>query len=338
MKILFFSYRFFPFVGGIETVSKLVANYLTDQGHEVRVVTTTRSDNNNVLPYNVLYNPSTIKILKSILWADAILENNPCLSLTWPLLFIPKRRVAVIHGPLQDETGTSDTIQKIKKWWVLKAKRALSCSNDINFNKRIIETVGNPYQDDVFKPYLNVKRESNFVFLGRLVSEKGGELMLRAFAKIPENVRKSSTITLVGDGPEHEKLQNLAQELAIEKYIFFKGQLKGNELALELHKYKYILVPSLYREPFGIVALEGMACGCIPLVADDCGLEEAIGKFGYTFKRGDALSLTKMMTSLLSNVNKIMLDSTGTANHLKQFEVKSVCQKYLNAIVSTYDK
>src|SRR5690606_21727500 len=272
--------------GGIETVSKLVANYLTDRGHEVRVVTTTQSDSNNDLPYIVLYKPSVIKILKTILWADVILENNPCLSLSWPLLFIPKRRVTVIHGPLQEENGKSNALQRIKKWWVLQATRALSCSNEINFRKDKIDTIGNPYQNDIFKPYSGIKRESDFVFLGRLVSEKGGDLMLEAFASVPNSIRKESTVTLIGNGPEYEKLKDLARQLGIERNILFKGVLQGEELARELHKYRYILVPSLSREAFGIVALEGMACGCVPIVADRCGLEEAVGRFGFTFRRG----------------------------------------------------
>lgn len=48
-----------------------------------------------------------------------------------------------------------------------------------------------------------------------------------------------------------------------------------------------MIVPSIYNEAFGIVTLEGLACGCRCIVSDGDGLHEAVGKYGTLFIKGD---------------------------------------------------
>src|SRR5690606_40338743 len=92
-------------------------------------------------------------------------------------------------------------------------------------------------------------------------------------------------LTIIGDGPEAPVLKALAVKYGLEHKVDFKGSLQGKELVDCLNQHKLILVPSRWEEPFGNVALEGMACGCIPVVSDGGGLAEAVGHAGLTFQR-----------------------------------------------------
>ncbi len=56
---------------------------------------------------------------------------------------------------------------------------------------------------------------------------------------------------------------------------------------------------SRFDEPFGIVALEGIACGCVVVGSEGGGLPEAIGPCGRTFKNGDAQDLARVLAELL---------------------------------------
>ena len=52
----------------------------------------------------------------------------------------------------------------------------------------------------------------------------------------------------------------------------------------ELNRHEIMVVPSRWNELFGVVALEGMACGCAMLVSDGGGLPDAVGYAGHNLK------------------------------------------------------
>ena len=66
-----------------------------------------------------------------------------------------------------------------------------------------------------------------------------------------------------------------------------------------LNRHRVLVAPSLYNEPFGIVALEGIACGCVVVGSAGGGLKEAIGPCGETFRNGDAADLARVLGRLL---------------------------------------
>src|SRR6185436_824949 len=71
------------------------------------------------------------------------------------------------------------------------------------------------------------------------------------------------------------------------------------ELVGILNRHLILAVPSRYNEPFGIVALEGIACGRLVVGSAGGGLSEAIGPCGLTFRNGDAADLARVLAPLL---------------------------------------
>src|SRR5213079_3168482 len=132
----------------------------------------------------------------------------------------------------------------------------------------------------------------------RLVSDKGADLVLRAM-KILHQGNLKPDLTIVGSGPEEKSLQRLARELALDRQVTFAGPKAGEELATLLNRHQILVIPSRWAEPFGIVALEGIACGCAVVGSSDGGLKEAIGPCGVTFENGNENALANCLAKLL---------------------------------------
>jgi len=151
------------------------------------------------------------------------------------------------------------------------------------------------------KPLSQDGREKNLLFLGRLVQEKGVQVLIKA---LPEIIQKAGPVRLfiAGKGPYQQELSDLAQSLGVSDRVTFVGYVDDHERNDLLDRCDVAVIPSLY-EPFGIVALEAMAAGLPVVVSDTCGLREVIehGMDGYCAPPGDAAQLAYYITELLNN-------------------------------------
>ena len=95
MKILFSSYAFSPAVGGIETVSAILAAHFTQAGHEVIVVTATPGSEQNT-PYAIVRQPGLRSLFRLLRSADVVFQNNIILGVLLPALMTQKP-VLLVH-------------------------------------------------------------------------------------------------------------------------------------------------------------------------------------------------------------------------------------------------
>jgi len=102
--------------------------------------------------------------------------------------------------------------------------------------------------------------KSDFIFVGRLIPEKGVDFLLKALAIIKEEFPDFKTI-IVGDGPERTKLEKLSKELGIRDNIVFTGPLASYTEVIALIKASKVFAFPSRREGFGMVVLEAMASG-----------------------------------------------------------------------------
>jgi glycogen synthase len=139
---------------------------------------------------------------------------------------------------------------------------------------------------------------SRFAFIGRLVSTKGVELLLRASAEL---LRKGveSRVVIIGDGPERKNLELLCRELRLAQTVDFVGQIEEEDVAALLHDAIAIVIPSTAGEVFGLVAAESMMRGRPVIVPDGGALAEVAGETGLKFTPGDAKSLADCMERFL---------------------------------------
>lgn len=330
------SHRFLPDIGGIEVNSEIFATEFNKMGHEVRVVTWTRDSEGRDFTYRTIRDPNIFELLKLHLWADVVFENNPCLRLSWPNLIINRPLIVALRTWIMRVDGSLSWQDKLKLKWLKRAKAVIAVSEAVRkktWNEAIV--IGNPYRSEVFK-ILPVDKEKSFVFLGRLVTDKGVNIAIDVIKKINDNQRTNRVLKLhiIGDGPEKENIQKIIVEYKAENYIKLCGSLAGSDLVNELNKHNFIIIPSLWEEPFGNVALEGMACGCLPIVSDGGGLPDAVGKAGIVFKRGDLNNLEDIIVNIINDPDSEKQYKYEAFQHLDEHTPEKVSEKYMNVIKS----
>lgn len=341
LKILFISHNFTPFIGGIEVISQMLAEAFTRDGHEVHLLTWSKDKSGKTFPYEVIRNPNILTLFREHSWADMVFENNPCLRLSWPAILFKKPLVVTLQTWVSRVNGKISFKDKLKLKWLKRADQVISCSKAIQlgcFPESIV--IHNPYQEDLFRVIPSIKRNKDFVFLGRMVSDKGAELAIRAFYEINKSDLNDPnlSLTMVGGGPERKNLQNLVKQLNLQDKVTFTGCLVGEELVNCLNQHKFLLIPSIWEEPFGIVALEGMASGCLPIASDGGGLPEATGEVGLIFKRGDLDDLVNCMQKVINQDGLKEKLLKKAQSHLANHNSSGISSKYLGVIKMTYKK
>lgn len=137
-------------------------------------------------------------------------------------------------------------------------------------------------------------------FAGRLVVEKGADVLLRAFAQVREAVPEARLV-VAGDGPERGRLASLADELGVAGAVSFAGVLDGVELERRLASAWVQALPGRWVEPFGNVAAEALMRGTAVVATAPGGAVELVGESGAgeVVARGDAEALAAALVARL---------------------------------------
>ena len=170
-----------------------------------------------------------------------------------------------------------------------------------NLPVRQIEVVPNGVDLDMFCPTRGWPANHGYVlFAGRLVPQKGVEVLVRAFAVLLH--RFKCNLVIAGEGPLELYLQRLVRSLGVPDRVSFRHWQSGSGLIELFQNAAIVVVPSMY-EPFGIVALEAMACARCCVASRVGGLKEIIesGIDGYLVEPGDYLDLARRLLPLLTD-------------------------------------
>jgi glycogen synthase len=325
VKILISSHCYAPSVGGIETVTALLAKEWLVAGHEVRIITQTADPAAQDHPCPVIRNPSPGELFQQIAWCDLYFQNNISLQTLWPAIIL--RKPTVIAHQTWLSTGISGWVKHLacrlagRTSAISEAVRR-ECGGDV--------VIPNPYQDDIFGEDPRLERDGDLIFVGRLVSDKGADLIIQALGILSSRGLRPR-LTIVGDGPEKDLLKDLVASSALENHVVFAGRKQGHELASLLRRHRIMIVPSRWAEPFGIVALEGIACGCVLIGSGRGGLPEAIGPCGTLFPNGDPQQLARQLERLLRDTSEFerVGASSQRRDHLARHTPKQVSSEYL---------
>ena len=168
--------------------------------------------------------------------------------------------------------------------------------NGININK-----FDGQERDWEFRRNYAADNEKIIFFAGRIVNEKGIQILLNAAPKIIANYHDVKFV-IAGRGPCLDELKGLANRLGIANRVYFTGYLNDVQITKMYKAADIATFPSLY-EPFGIVALEGMLSGATTVVSDAGGLNEIIshGIDGLKSYAGNANSLADSILEALYN-------------------------------------
>ena len=315
--------------------SEILAEAFYSAGEDVHLITWTKKNGDKVFPFPVIRNPNVTTLMREHRWANIIFENNPSLRLSWPNMLFNKPSVVAIRTWIRRMDGSIGFQDKLKKYWLKRAVGVIAVSDAVREKSWPKATViGNPYRADLFKINPDVMRSYDFVFLGRLVSDKGADMAIKALEllKGKKQIPCNAILTIIGDGPDRKTLEKMAVELGLKANVVFRGNLTGASLVNCLNAHKYLIVPSIWDEPFGNIVLEGIACGCIPIVSDSGGLPEAVGSAGLTFERGNIRSLVEAIKMIINNTGLRDKLREAAPRHLSNHTTIVVAKKYLQVI------
>jgi 1,4-alpha-glucan branching enzyme len=165
-----------------------------------------------------------------------------------------------------------------------------------------LEVLPNGVNPALFRPARDWPSDGGYVlFVGRFVPHKGVDFLLRAFGVLLRRYPESRLV-IAGEGLFDLYFRRVVRFLGFPDRVTFLDWQRGANLVELYQKAQVVVVPSHY-EPFGLVALEAMACGR-PVVASRVGgLQEFVqhGVQGYLVKSSDYLDLARRLAMLMES-------------------------------------
>lgn len=135
------------------------------------------------------------------------------------------------------------------------------------------------------------RRPFTIGYIGRLVEEKGIDLLLQAAAGLDDNFQ----VRILGNGPIRPNLQALAEKVGLASKVIFDGAQPSSAMPAYYHLLDVLVLPSRtrknWKEQFGRVLIEAMASG-VPVIGSTCGeIPNVIADAGLIFPEGDFQAL-----------------------------------------------
>jgi glycosyltransferase involved in cell wall biosynthesis len=137
-------------------------------------------------------------------------------------------------------------------------------------------------------------------YVGRLVQEKGVDILIRAVAGLEGDWR----LSILGEGQFAPRLEEITRELNLGDRVAFRAPLTSTEMPSHYRELDVLVLPSRtarhWKEQFGRVLIEAMACG-VPVVGSDSGeIPHVMGQAGLTFPEGDIAALRLHLRRLMA--------------------------------------
>lgn len=349
MKILLFIHALGS--GGAERVLSMLANNWANNGYDIAIVTydtTTKqfyeTDNKITLINLDLSGGSLLKKITNhpgriIKFRRIINELKPDIVVS----FIDRTNVMILMASfgLKIPVIVSERINPIYNPGLI-----YSVLRKILYKTASYVVVQNTEQEEKFKKFSKTliipnpidisainsasspnTRQKTIIAAGRLVKQKGFDVLLESFRIFVEN-NPLWNLKIFGQGPEKTKLEKTIKKLNLED----KAQLAGktNELWLEMKKAS-IFVLSSYFEGFPNVLIEAMACKC-PVIATDCAssVRELIinGENGFITPVGYSDLIAKNIEILTRDEKLRLKFSKNAYKTILEYDIKIICQRW----------
>lgn len=279
-RILHLSKYYYPFLGGLEEVVRNFCLAQVEQGHQTRVLCSKNNpdqpnfqchENVEIHRLNSLgiiaSQPIVLGYLTSLRdhidWADLVYVHAPNPICEVGVLLDStseyKKIVIVHHSDIVKQKFLGAIFSPLQRLGYSRASAIIvASSNHVNFSKICSHFSSKccviPFGlHDRLDSSVTIKYENYILFVGRLVSYKGIDVLLNAIAGT--NLR----LKIVGTGPLEASLKNLALELGIANQVEFLGQVENEQLDQLYSECRLLVLPSITNaENFGLVQIEAM--------------------------------------------------------------------------------
>jgi glycosyltransferase involved in cell wall biosynthesis len=173
-------------------------------------------------------------------------------------------------------------------------------------------------------------KEKMVLFAGRLETYKGAQVLIESVKHLSKDIR----IVIAGTGPDESRLKAMAGR---DDRVTFLGFVPGDRLWEMMREAAVVVVPSVWAEVYGLVALEAMSQGTPVIVAKSGGLPEVVGdsKAGIVVPPGDAKALARAIERVLGDAG--LAAAMGKAAYERAWEVGNP-QAHLEEIMKVYSE
>ncbi|MDY3049551.1 MAG: glycosyltransferase family 4 protein [Rothia sp. (in: high G+C Gram-positive bacteria)] len=343
MRIVLMVHRFSPDFGGVEVTAELLARGFVER-HQAQVIVvthTTEEPKDKTFPFTVLRQPGPLTLWKAIAGADVVFHNNPCMQFYWPQLLLKKPWVVALRTWITLPGQKLNPLEKVKyalKYALVERADLLIGNSKVlaGHVKAPAEVIYNSYRDDIFTISNTGPRDpQSLVYLGRLSSDKGIDLLLEALARLRERGHEP-TLSLIGGGDYQPEVEALIEKFKLQDCVTLHGPQEGPAIAQILNQKAIAVVPSRIPEPFGTVTLEAAASGCVVLVANHGGLPEAIGEAGPSFEPNQVESLTDQLERLMTDPDYYQSYRDKIPGHVANYKEHVFIDKFYQAMLRAY--
>lgn len=285
---------------------------------------------------------------------DAVIVHHEA-PVLWIYLMLFKRKfkklktVVYIHAHLNDvlkpEKKKTHAIRKaILKCTAKKSDYVIAISDivkksliDAGFRKSNIIKIYNGTNLEKFASQQKKERgeTTEFIFVGRLIKEKGVQNILEAVSMLDkESIRSRMRISIVGDGTYADALKKKSRQLKLDDCITFYG--KQRDIPERLAKADFFIHLPEWEEGFGITLIEAMAAGLPSVVFDRGAMCELVadGKNGFLIKPDviKAAETIKYIVSEMGNEEYLAM-SENASIYSRKFSIEN-CVSQIKSILS----
>src|SRR5438874_163804 len=223
MRLLVHS-KFYPSVGGIQTVASLLVHEWVKAGHAVTLTTdvTCRTGERKEFPFPVHYRVSPITLARLVCQSQAVLHLNISLKAFWPLTILRRPFIASHHSYYTDNDSRHPNRREECKLNLCQRATNIAASHAIASHiSAPCDVIPNPFDDSLFRSHGNEPRETELAFVGRLVSDKGADLLIRSVAMFRTRGLRPR-LSIIGDGPDLPALHLLVNTLGLQEQVNFQ--------------------------------------------------------------------------------------------------------------------
>lgn len=181
----------------------------------------------------------------------------------------------------------------------------------------------------VIVPHFSFRKAANkILYVGKLSKGKGVDVLLGAFAKIVPKI-KDVSLEIIGTGHLYKSLTDFVSVNKFKNKIVFRGHLNHDNTLKEIAKSSLTIIPSVWPEPFGRVAVESLLVGTPVLVTNRGGLPEIIrdNRWGIIVKpTKDAIS---------AGIERAVKQNETLKKHIEN-DIGIIKTKFTQKVVNSY--
>lgn len=358
----------YPSVGGSGVIATELGKLLADNGHEIHFITSSlpfRLDKIHPKiffhqvevnhypvfqypPYDLSLASKMAEIIDQekldVLHVHYAIPHAICAILARDIADHKVKVVTTLHGTDITVLGIDETFKKMIKYGIEKSDAVTSVSNSLAMqtNEMIqtdkdIKVIYNFVDEKEYHPKTenNLRQQYNIaddekvmIHISNFRKVKNVQDIIHTFKKVHEQT--ASKLLLIGDGPEYSAMKKLVHTLEISDSVLFLG--KQNNIS-EIISMADVMLLLSEKESFGLVLLEGMACGVPSIGTNIGGIPEVIehGKTGYMVELGDTDQAATYALELLNNPEKLeQFSNSALARVEDDFLSEKIVQQYIN--------